>query len=907
MRKTGVAILVLAAACARIGWAESAPPRGNVTLLNASGSPWRYYEAWQTEVARTDAGALVRVDALRAREAITNAAADPAAPKYRLRPAPRVHGSALPPPDWNAPDFDDRGWMPGGASLKNSYRSLAVVYLRGKFEVKDPAAVDALSLSLAFQGGAVAYVNGREVGRASMPEGKIAPDTLAQDYPRECFVNPDGSPLPNVPNWSDLIPFYRDYPDPGHKQRRRTMEVKIPAAVLRKGVNVLALEIHRAPAMEAMFTYLPPKATYDLQFRLCNWWNRAALEDVTLAATADPAAVAANTAVPKGLQVWTLPAFHVLRGSAFGDPNDAPLIRLHGARNGAYSGQLVVGSTDSIRGLKVETSELAGENGGKIPAAAVQARYLEPTTYVANWTVGLPYDALEDAPPAVVPTNRFGNAALAVQPVYVTVRIPRDAKPGRYAGTVTVRVDGEAPRAVPLALDVFDWALPDPRDLRTYIALPQSPESVALQYHVPPWSDAHWKLLDRTFELLGQVGEKEIYLTAIRRTHYGNEQAMIRFARQEDGSYAPDFSIADKYLGLAVKHLGPAPTVVVYLHEIFGVSRIPSMAITIVDPKTGALSDAQSPDLQTPEGRAFLKTFLAGLRELLARHGVEKSLTWGMIGDSNAGINTAMVKELKDAAPEVAWAARSHWYYKTLSVGTVGRLANVHGICGVFWDPDEDKPFYGWRNPVRNIVWARDDNGDCSGVGLAPVEHMNHAALRLAAEGSMLTGRRHAGGHRGNIAGQAGDEFPGFRGFGDLGADFWPVLKGEKTSSPLSTRYPEVSWITLHIHAVMASVLAPGAAGPVSTARFEMIREGAEEAEARIFVQDALDGGKLPPDLATRCRELCDQRTRMFREFSEFYFGGFTVLAMSYDFWQEPSRQLYQAAAEAARALKTKN
>jgi hypothetical protein len=114
--------------------------------------------------------------------------------------------------------------------------------------------------------------------------------------------------------------------------------------------------------------------------------------------------------------------------------------------------------------------------------------------------------------------------------------------------------------------------------------------------------------------------------------------------------------------------------------------------------------------------------------------------------------------------------------------------------------------------------------------------------------------------------------------------------------------------VTLDVQAVIASLLAPGKEGPLSGQRFEMIREGAQEAEARVFVQNALldeaARAKLPAELADRANKLCNKRTRTFRHFSEYYLGGATEFFMSDEFWRQPSLELYQMAAEVAKALK---
>ena len=100
-----------------------------------------------------------------------------------ILPAEHVHGSAWPPADWQAPDFDDSTWIRDPYPQRELYGLIALRCLRGKFEVTDPARAKELSLTLRFRGGAIAYLNGQEIGRAFLPQGETRPETLAEDYP----------------------------------------------------------------------------------------------------------------------------------------------------------------------------------------------------------------------------------------------------------------------------------------------------------------------------------------------------------------------------------------------------------------------------------------------------------------------------------------------------------------------------------------------------------------------------------------------------------------------------------------------------------------------------------------------------------------------------------------------------
>ena len=81
-------------------------------------------------------------------------------------------------------------------------------------------------------------------------------------------------------------------------------------------------------------------------------------------------------------------------------------------------------------------------------------------------------DLLLESPPADPPGGKT--------PVWVTVKVPKDAKAGIYTGQLAL-----GPASVPVKLDVQDWTLPDPQDYRTWVELVQSPDTLAVEYDVP--------------------------------------------------------------------------------------------------------------------------------------------------------------------------------------------------------------------------------------------------------------------------------------------------------------------------------------------------------------------------------------------------------------------------------------
>ena len=788
----------------------------------------------------------------------------------KVEPAAAEAVDAPPPAGWTGPDFDDADWPRvagrrlenllfvrqsmdmGSDSLADFFRQ-ALVCLRGKFHVADPAAVEGLRLTASYRGGIVVYLNGTEIARQDLPAGPLTPAAPATAYPPSAWLTADGKALPEPAR----APADSDDARRIASRDRHLAPVPLPARLLRKGVNVLAVEIHRSDFDPAAGAYLR-KYTRAA-------WNTLALTALCLEADAG---IAGHTARPAGVQVWTQDRNDRTGAGDYGDPCEPvrPIV-LTGARNGTFSGKVAVGSDQAITGLSAEVAPLQRVGGeGRIGGADLRVRFSPPVGDRAGpWP-----EPLSEAAPARVAAAGGG----AVCAVWVSVRVPPQTAAGEYRGVLSVSAGGAKVADVPVHLHVADWTIPDPKDFRTFVGLYQLPLALSRKYDAPMWSDRHWQLMGRSFQMLGELGNRLVQIPVVDQTKLGNEDGMVFWIRKEDGSFDHDFRVVERYLDLLKRHMGVPKFVVVHLWHAGGWSEAGARqknTVTVIDPATGAREHMQVPEFGTDASKAFWKPVLEGLGTRLADRGMEKSLVLGSLCEKYP--EQAVNRMFAELLGEPKWLQITHASHGALdspnrSLDGGGEVP-IHIFTYLPGLPQADA-----IPPLHKPCWPR----------VAYFRRAQGTALSLL-------------GHRLLPADTLYRRLPGFS---HACLDYWlfPDISNHR-GGLMYGRFPHAG--NYPGDPEPACLVWPGKNGPEPLASYEALREGLQEAEALITLSAALaNDPPLEPQLAQRCRQalvdyltFCDTRNQMRYQYVYHH--------MNHYGWRDLSQRLFALAAEVMR------
>jgi hypothetical protein len=775
--------------------------------------PWRVWLATAPRIARDANGQITTGGGARGRDPQVS------------QPTP------LPPDGWTDAAFDDRLWgrymndlfeLIGGYGVPADGRDPAILCLRTRFGVWDPAEAAQVSLGVEYLGGVVVSINGTEVARGHLPQGKIDPQTLAEDYPVEAYTTEDGqTALPVLAHGArpDAKWLAR------YQSRVRTLRASVPAQLLVKGANVLTVQLHHAavcgPGSRA------------------GMWSHVGIREVSLT-TESGAGLMGFAQATSGTRIWSaqaeeqvteepFPRYRIaggwsdwsrevygarggsVTGIAVGNPFEPVVpLRIFTPRNGVGHAQVVLSDPGGLRSVSAGLAEFRSPGGATLPAGAVALRYGSQGTD-SHWC-----DVLVETPPEGARTI----------PVWVQVRAPRDQPAGWYVSTLSLAANGRKFQ-VPVQVLVTGFVVPDARDFRGLVGVMHSPDALAEVYQVQPWSDAHFGLIAKAMKMAGQLGNDVLYVPVITGTHMGFKSGLIRWVKSGDG-WQPDLSLFKKYLDLYVKHAAPPKAISLYvwspetavftqeLTDAMSAARVAArvgkggkpLQVTGWDPRTGQTQQLPAPKFIDPGAEAFWKPLFDAVRASVVERGwSQRIIMAGCGGDTRPLPRTGEV--LRQWAPYVRWHFYSHY------VGDPG--------------PDEAGTLIALG---KHEVGLKEHPGGDESAWLKKLDYLDMPLQRawFYDQSPPLSFRTMA-----MLSGR----------LGRVGLDFWPD----------GVRYSPLIWGLYPIR-----LASRGPDGPLPTVRLAMMRQAMQDFEPRLTILESI--AKLGPDGQRPYRQLLDDLHR---------------------------------------------
>jgi hypothetical protein len=221
-------------------------------------------------------------------------------------------------------------------------------------------------------------------------------------------------------------------------------------------------------------------------------------------------------------------------------------------RNEVVSLQFAARSETALQGFSVARGKEAGSSTA-IPESWVKLYY--PGYLLADEIGGYTSDPLlEEAPREL--------KAGWTQPVWIQLHVPAEARSGRYAARFLIKAGGEE-KEVEVELTVLDFLMPTLSEGKFYLNIWQDPAAVARWAKVPLWSEKHWRLLEAYATDMAAHGQRSI-TTSILYDPWHSQTGSIypsmvewqfpgEWKEGEEGKFRFDYAAFDRYVEIMMK------------------------------------------------------------------------------------------------------------------------------------------------------------------------------------------------------------------------------------------------------------------------------------------------------------------------------------------------------------------
>lgn len=209
--------------------------------------------------------------------------------------------------------------------------------------------------------------------------------------------------------------------------------------------------------------------------------------------------------------------------------------------------------------ISLETSDLKSPEGNTIKKENLSTGFIK---YVITdeFRDGCGYRKAKDFDSSYVAdlidtrTEVITLAPNSTQPVWLAIKVPQQAKPGVYKGSLTIK--GTQTKVLEISVRVIDKTLPAPNQWAYDLDLWQHPAAIARVHQVELWSDQHFALMRNYYKMLADAGQKTITTSIVNEPWghqtYDDYPSLIKWTRKKDGTWSYDYSLFDKYVAFVM-------------------------------------------------------------------------------------------------------------------------------------------------------------------------------------------------------------------------------------------------------------------------------------------------------------------------------------------------------------------
>ncbi len=243
---------------------------------------------------------------------------------------------------------------------------------------------------------------------------------------------------------------------------------------------------------------------------------------------------------PSEMRIWQVDSLvKVFEDSR--PPVRAATLLLEAARNEVISAQVAVRAGRRLTGLRCRVGPIHGPEGASIAGASV--RFVGYVPVEANSDASALRRAPARFPDPLLEDAHRDLPAYVTQPLWITLHVPPDARPGLYGGEVLV-LSAEEEAALPLLLRVYPPALPDERTLWVSNWLSPRRGPLMQKFAGAPWSpedEGFWRWLGVCAEKMAAHRQTVVYTPTLELTRVGADEA---------GRLTFDFARFDRWVEL---------------------------------------------------------------------------------------------------------------------------------------------------------------------------------------------------------------------------------------------------------------------------------------------------------------------------------------------------------------------